>query len=83
MSALSASNWSLNYDRLLIRDVKTISKMILLVKVSAVGNELLLEAEPVETANNIKVYFKYLESNLCLIINGLVGKQNHFRIRSS
>jgi len=63
MSALDPGSWTINFERLLIRDVKTISQMILLVKISAIGNELLVEAEPVETTNKFKLDKKIISEH--------------------
>jgi hypothetical protein len=42
------SNWYVKYDRRLVRDIRTISGGVLVVSVSAIGNELLFEAEPTD-----------------------------------
>ncbi len=55
-SALESENWNMVYQRTLIRDVKTISQTVLIVKISTIGNESLVEAEPVDTTNKLKVF---------------------------
>ena len=47
-SADDSRNWSLNYDRRLLRDIRTISGGVMVVNVTAVGRELLYKAEPTE-----------------------------------
>ena len=47
-SADNPRSWSVRYDRRLLRDIRTISGGVMIITVSAVGNELLYEAEPTD-----------------------------------
>jgi hypothetical protein len=54
-TALDPENWGVHYDRLLVRDVKTVSQSILMMKASAIGGDLLLEAVPVDANQKVKL----------------------------
>lgn len=65
-SAKDIENWSVVYDRLLVRDVKTVSQMILMLSAAAIGSDILLEARPVDT--NFKHPVSSLTENLDSLI---------------
>ncbi|KAJ1433161.1 hypothetical protein B484DRAFT_447409 [Ochromonadaceae sp. CCMP2298] len=47
-NANDADNWKISFDRRLVREVKTVSKAVLVLSASAIGGELLMEAEPLD-----------------------------------
>lgn len=53
-SANDSSNWDIAYIRRLAKDVRTVSRHVLLFTVSAVGEELLVDAEPVDRASKVR-----------------------------
>jgi hypothetical protein len=55
LNANDAENWEVQYVRKLVRDVKTVSKGVMVVSASAVGGELLFEAEPLDNTVYSKV----------------------------
>ena len=57
---MQPENWAINYERVLVRDVKTISQVILMVKASAVGGDLLLEGNPVDVNHQTKIANKII-----------------------
>jgi hypothetical protein len=44
------SNWSLHYDRRLFREIRTISGVVMIMTVSAVGSDLIFQGEPSDGA---------------------------------
>lgn len=44
------NNWELKFDRQLARDVRTITKHVLMITVSGVGGELVLEPQYVDSS---------------------------------
>lgn len=64
-SAKDIENWSVVYDRLLVRDVKTVSQMILMLSAAAIGSDILLEGRPVDTnfkhpVSSLTIHLVYL-----------------------
>jgi hypothetical protein len=60
-SAYESENWIVAFNRKLIREIRTVSKRVLLMTVSAVGSELLFEAEAVDsTTDKTMVRFFYV-----------------------
>lgn len=59
-NANDPENWEVQYVRKLVRDVKTVSKGVMVVTASAIGGELLFEAEPLDNS----VYSKVSKSKL-------------------
>ena len=55
LNANEAENWEIQYNRKLVRDVKTVSKGVMVLTVSAIGTELLFEAEPLDNTVYSKV----------------------------
>jgi hypothetical protein len=55
LNANDAENWEVQYVRKLVRDVKTVSKGVMVVTASAIGGELLFEAEPLDNSVYSKV----------------------------
>jgi hypothetical protein len=45
-SAEDVGSWVLDYDRRLLRDIRTVSGGVMVISVTAVGNELLFDADP-------------------------------------
>lgn len=55
LNANEAESWEVQYVRKLVREVKTVSKGVMVVSASAIGGELLFEAEPLDHAVYSKV----------------------------
>jgi hypothetical protein len=55
LNANDAENWEVQYVRKLVRDVKTVSKGVMVVTASAIGGELLFEGEPLDNTVYSKV----------------------------
>lgn len=60
-SADVSSNWAVEYDRVLIRDVKAISGIVMVISASAVGDEIVFESTPTDTAIHKSIAPKILE----------------------
>jgi len=43
-----SENWEFNYDRRLFRDIRTISGGVMMVTASAIGGEILYDAQPTD-----------------------------------
>eukprot|EP01033_Poteriospumella_lacustris_P015135 gene15135-10831_t len=54
-SAADPANWSLSYDRQILRDVKTVSNTAVILTVTVHGGELLIEGERVESKHSSKI----------------------------
>lgn len=67
LNANDAENWELQYVRKLVRDVKTVSRGVMVVTASAIGGELLFEAEPLDNSVYSKVE-SHATSSLCFKI---------------
>lgn len=67
LNANDTENWELQYVRKLVRDVKTVSRGVMVVTASAIGGELLFEAEPLDNSVYSKVE-SHAISSLCFII---------------
>jgi len=50
LNANDQDNWDIQYNRKLVRDVKTVSRGVMVLACSAIGTELLFEAEPLDNA---------------------------------
>ena len=55
LNANDQENWEIQYNRKLVRDVKTVSKGVMVLTVSAIGTELLFDAEPLDNSVYSKV----------------------------
>ena len=60
-TAIDEANWNVFYNRRLIRDVRTVSGGVMVITASAIGNEILFEAQPTDHS-----LYKKEVSNLCL-----------------
>ncbi|RYH18122.1 hypothetical protein EON65_27595 [archaeon] len=49
-SANDPANWQLHLERLIVREVRTISTYIVMLSVSAVGSELIVDAKLVNSS---------------------------------
>jgi len=58
-----AANWNIQYDRRLFRDVRTITGGVMVITTSAIGEELLFEAEPTDGSIYSKVGSKLFEDS--------------------
>lgn len=65
IGAQDPANWEMHYVRKLTREVKTVSKEVLVLEASAVGGELIFEPESVDKQSTIKLKGKkFSESEL-------------------
>ena len=70
-SAENIKNWEIDYDRRLMRDIRTVSGGVMVVTVSATGKELLFDAEPTNGSIYEKVGSKlFSEQELVDIVLG-------------
>ena len=53
-------NWDIKFIRKLVREVKTISKAVVVVSAGAIGGELVIEAEPMDHTIFSSVSYKLL-----------------------
>ena len=60
-SAMFAGSWELEYDRKLFRDIRTISGGVLMLTASAIGGEILFDAEPTDGSIYKEVGSKLME----------------------
>lgn len=70
VSADDLDNWKVEFDRLILRDVKTISQHVMMVSVTVVGGDLHLSPEPVDTQSKKKILSKCItEKELQALVN--------------
>ena len=62
-SIADPTNWQSNFDRRVLREVKTISSCVLVVSVSVVGPELLFESETVDKSAKKRIIAKTMTEN--------------------
>eukprot|EP01035_Chromulina_nebulosa_P025478 gene25478-33250_t len=62
-SIVDPTNWQSNFDRRVLREVKTISSCVLVVSVSVVGPELLFESETVDKSAKKRIIAKTMTEN--------------------
>jgi len=84
-SADKPTSWELVYDRVLVRDIKAISGIVMVLTASAVSDEIVFESAPTDTTVHKKVGPKIMEyhdivdfvSNLNLAPSYLEYSQRH------